>query len=33
MAESLSPAKATEDIRKLARDPLCNLSKSPHAED
>ena len=33
MAESLSPAKATDDIRKLAGDPLCNLSKSPHAED
>ena len=33
MPKSLSPAKATKDINKLARDPLCNLSKSPHAED
>jgi len=33
MAKSLSPAKATKEINKLASDPLCNLSKSPHAED
>ena len=33
MAESLSSAKATKEINKLACDPLCNLSKSPHAEE
>ncbi len=33
MAKSLSPARATKEIRELANDPLCNLSKSPHAED
>lgn len=33
MANNLSPAKATKDITKLARDPLSNLSKSPHAQD
>ena len=33
MAKSLSPTKGTKEINKLASDPLCNLSKSPHAED
>jgi len=33
VATSLSPSKATREINKLPRDPLCDLSKSPHAED
>jgi len=33
VATSLSPSKATREFNKLARDPLCDLSKSPHAED